>query len=109
MCTFYLLPERNEVARRFSSYLQSWFPGVRPAMDELPDRLASTVDPRSVVIFADELPTMRGSDLPTVLSEDFGARPHDRVIDLRNGPSGEAAADAWVIPMPQPTHLRKVC
>src|SRR4051812_36079758 len=62
MCTFYLLPSRAEVASRFASYLQTWFPGVRPSIDELADRLADTVSDASnaVVVFADELPPVRG-------------------------------------------------
>src|SRR5205085_1072068 len=90
MSTFYLLPPRADLAARFNSYLQTWFPGAHPPGDDLHDVLADTAErcAGAVVVFADDLPGERGPALEPVLCAAFGAETADRVIDLRDGPVG---------------------
>jgi hypothetical protein len=111
MCTYYLLPRRAEVGRRFADYLQVWFPGVRLPQARLAGQLAGTVADcaESVVVFADELAGQEGAELLSVLRDGFGAEPNDHVIDLRDGPAKSEAGDAWIISFPSRSPLRKVC
>lgn len=111
MSTFYLLPPRKELARRFAGYLHTWFPGVPAATRELPDLLAATAERARdvVVIFADDLPDEIGAELEMTLVDEFGAGPCDRVFDLRDGPlNGNGSSDSWVIRGRSRLPLRKV-
>lgn len=112
MNTYYLLPPRRELARRFIGYLQAWFPGVQSAADSLPDLIAATAEQsRGVtVIFADDLPNVSETELERVLIDQFGAVMCDRVFDLREGPQcGETRLESWPIRGLGRMPLRKVC
>lgn len=111
MSTFYLLPPRKELARRFAGYLHTWFPGAPRLTDELPDLLAATAEQSRgvIVLFADDLPDESGAKLEFTLVDEFGAVPCDRVIDLRDGPLNSIVGkDSWVIRGRSRFPLRKV-
>src|SRR5262245_52409358 len=100
MSTFYLLPPRKELARRFAGYLHTWFPGVHPCTEDLPDVLAASAKQARgvIVLFADDLPDEAGTAIEFTLVDEFGAAPCDRVFDLRDGPLNRSAGlDSWVI------------
>jgi hypothetical protein len=112
MNTFYLLPPRRELARRFVGYLQAWFPGVQPAAEMLPDLIAETAGRSTgvTVVFADDLPDVAETELERVLIDEFGAVMCDRVFDLREGPQcGETRLESWSIRGLSRMPLRKVC
>ena len=92
MATFYLLPERTELARRWTEYLRQWLPGLADPGPELADHLAEFALrlPGGVyIVFADDLPD---GDAGEVLRDGFGLEPGDRVFDLRSGPMPALAA-----------------
>ncbi|MFL5329756.1 MAG: hypothetical protein ACJ8C4_12660 [Gemmataceae bacterium] len=99
MTTFYLMPPRADMARRFAAFLKVWFPGVHPRLEQLPDILEATIDPGAdaVVLFGEDLPLARGEMLDDCLSDGFGAEPGDRVVDMRVGPIDGVAADTHII------------
>jgi len=83
MSTFYLLPPRAELARRWAEFLQSWLPGLADAGAGLADHLAEAAAHRPGVylVFADDLAD--GDDLAVALRDGFGADAGDRIIDRR--------------------------
>lgn len=111
MTTFYLLPPRKELARRFAGYIQMWFPGVEPTAADLPDLLAATAEQTRdvVVVFGDDLPDDVGVELEPTLVDEFGALPCDKVFDLREGPLAKTNSSAsWIIHGRSRIPLRKV-
>ncbi len=91
MATFYLLPPRAEMARRWADSLRATLPDVADLGPELADHLALVAEhqPGVYVVFADDLPDE--GDVRVLLQEGFGADADDRVIDLRSGPLAAAA------------------
>src|SRR5436190_13980603 len=99
MSTFYLMPSRTHLGRRFAAFLSVWFPGVHIPANELPELLAATVERGAdvIVLFADDLPSVRGEMLDDSLCDGFGGESGDRVIDLRVGPIDGVAAETHII------------
>jgi hypothetical protein len=90
MATFYLLPARAELARRWTAYFRQWLPSLPDASAETVEKVVQAVvrQPEVYVVFADDLPA--GGDVTASLRDGFGADTGDRVIDVR----GDAWADA---------------
>jgi|HubBroStandDraft_6_1064221.scaffolds.fasta_scaffold357582_2 hypothetical protein len=88
MATFYLLPSRNNLSRRLTSYFQTWFPGLDVAGADLVDLFAAAAERQAEthVIFADDLAADDGPDFTAGLRDGFGAEGDDCIIDVRNGP-----------------------
>ena len=110
MSVFYLLPTRRVIAADFARYLDSLFPGVRPAAD-VADRLAEMIQAMAdhFVVFADDL--HETDSVLSTLRQSFGAQPGDWVVDARGGPAptghvqpiDDAGADIF------PTRLAAAC
>jgi hypothetical protein len=90
MSTFYLLPPRAEMARRWAEFVRQWLPVMHHPDTGLADDLMTITvrQPGVYVVFADDLPDGAVSD---ALRDCFGVDASDRVIDLRRGPGSAAA------------------
>jgi hypothetical protein len=91
MSTFYLLPPRAELARRWANHLRQWLPVPHDPGAGLADDLVAITarQPGVYVVFADDLPD--GDGVREALRDGFGAEAEDCVIDLRGGPRAAAA------------------
>ena len=89
MATFYVLPSRPVLGRRFADLLGSLFPGLAwTAADEsdLAESLAASAQTRPgvYVVFREDVPA--GVELEAALTQAFGAEPGDTVIEVAVGP-----------------------
>lgn len=109
MSTFYLLPARPFLGRCFAGYLQSVFPGLRYAEQDL-SGLADTLtavagaNAEVYVVHQEELP--EGEELIEALKNGFGAETGDVVVEVRPGiHAGEFHARRWRLDGPGGTSL----
>jgi hypothetical protein len=84
MSTFYVLPPRPQLGRRFAAFLQIWFPGLEweGAWPDLAEALAAAVAgrPDVFVLYREDLP--EGDDPARSLTENFGAEAGDEVVEV---------------------------
>lgn len=84
MSTFYVLPSRPVLGRRFADYLQALFPGLdwtSNAWGELADALTAAANrPDVYVVHREELPA--GDELHQALAEAYGAEAGDQVVEV---------------------------
>jgi hypothetical protein len=102
MSTFYLLPPRPHLARRFTAFLTTWFPGLDwqglGGMD-LIETLAERASrhPDVYVVHREDLP--EGEEPARALADGFGAEAGDEVIELVSGPDGDPVTTRrWRLP-----------
>jgi hypothetical protein len=102
MSTFYVLPPRPLLGRRFAAFLTTWFPGLDWQGSAWPD-LAETLGaaagshPDVYVVYREDLP--EGTDPARALAEGFGAEAGDEVIEiLPGGGPADVTARRWRLP-----------
>jgi hypothetical protein len=88
MSTFYLLPPRPLVGRRFGEYLANQFPGLSwssTAWPGLAESLGSAAEASGnvYVVYREDFPD--GEDAAQVLIHAFGAQPGDEVVEVTSG------------------------
>ena len=94
MATFYILPPRPMVAKRFNVFLSAMFPGLhwdKRRWGDLAEAIgvAAASCPDVYVVFREDLPEQE--DVEQALRFLFGAEEGDEVIDVR----AEDAPDEW--------------
>jgi hypothetical protein len=103
MSTFYLLPPRPHLARRFTAFLAAWFPGLNwqgSGCADLIEGLAETASrhPDVFVVHREDLP--EGEEPIRALIDGFGAEAGDEVIELVSGPEGDPVTSRrWRLPV----------
>ena len=101
MATFYILPARPLVGRRFADLLSALFPGLDWTAADGPDlaeTLAATAQgrPGVYVVFREDVPV--GVELEDALAQAFGAEPGDDVVEVAIGPQlAETQVRHWPI------------
>jgi hypothetical protein len=104
MSTFYLLPPRPLLGRRFAEFLKTWFPGLDwsgPACAGLAETLgvAAGAHPDVYVVHREDLP--EGEEPARALVDGFGAEEGDEVIELLPGGDGApVTARRWRLRAP---------
>jgi hypothetical protein len=99
MSTFYLLPPRPMLGRRFGEFLAKVFPGLTwnsAAWVDLAESLGATAEASAdvYVVYREDLPA--GEDAQQILVQAFGAEPGDEVVEVQApGSSAEAVARRW--------------
>lgn len=103
MSTFYVLPPRPQLGRRFADFLQAILPGPE-WRDANPAVLAETLGtalmqiPDVYVLHREDLPD--GEASPQSLVDGFGAAEGDEVIEIKTGTAtGEMVARRWRLTM----------
>jgi len=99
MSTFYVLPPRPDLGRRFAELLAGLFPGTVWPRDDWLD-LAEALGAAAMthddvyVIYAEDLPD--DLSLEAALMDYFGAEPGDEVVEVRPGETlAEIAVQRW--------------
>ena len=99
MSTFYLLPPRPLLARRYAEFLKPLFPGLdwsRVSWADLADAVGALAgaQPDTYVVFREDLPD--GEEPGRALVDGFGAEAGDEVVEVRAGAPQEVAR-RWVV------------
>lgn len=87
MSTFYLLPPRDVLSRRFAEYLGSVFPGIDwKDTADLSATLEDLAEARSdvFVLYREDLPT--GDDLSETLRDCYGVEDEDLIVEVPDNP-----------------------
>lgn len=93
MATFYLLPPRACLDAALSDLFGKFLPGL-PLPADLWDTIASHLAEAGrwptdlILVPRDDLPD--GEEVTAVLRDSFGAEPGDRLVEIRNPPTGRA-------------------
>lgn len=99
MSTFYVVPPRPELGKRFAELLTGLFPGtVWPREDwhDLAEALGAAAMSQDdiYVVYLEDLP--EGPNLEARLVENFGAEPGDDVIEVSPGRNlAEIGVQRW--------------